>query len=163
MMADANQLSIPDLFGRRPTHSGRSVDGCLEWLMGTLGCTDEVIPYVERLFSEFDAADAFSRSAILPSLCGTHRVDGWGLEDAEQIGVFDHDLPSYHVIWDRHWAISMLVPKGLVPKVFYCDYGKCRFYGADHALLFTSRYAKDGRILTDEERRQAIAELGVVE
>lgn len=130
------------------------------WLIVTHRCDPSIKGYVERLCREFDRIDVENRVKALIALCTT---DGWGLEDAEYVGVFDHAITDYHVLWDRAWAIRMLVPRELVPKVRKCGYGGSpKFWDREGNLLFQSIYSKDGRVLTPEERRQALKEAGVL-
>ena len=132
---------------------------CLDWLMRTHGCSPEVVPYAKRLFAEFDRAEAWNRSHPLLNLYGVHGADGWSLSDAEYIGLYDHSITDHHVLWDRGWAISMQVPRELVPKVWRCGYGgRPRFFDRDGHVLFESVYSVDGKPLTQDERRQALAE-----
>ena len=127
---------------------------CICWLMGEHGCGIGVIPYVERLFREFGRVEAWDRANALSHL---EHSDGWSLEDAEYIGIYDHTISDYHVLWDRSWAISMLVPKELVPKVWKCGYGgKPKFWDREGNLLFQSVYSVDGHVLTRDERREAL-------
>ena len=155
------QLTIPDLFFVPPSTPDEPCQKCLAWLTGTHGCIQDAVPYVTRLYDEFNRMQAFDRAKVFPTLCGRHRVDGWGLEDAEHIGVFDHGITDYHVLWDRDWAIKMLVPKELVPKVWKCGYGgRPRFWDRDGNLLFESVYSVDGHALSREERMQSLTKAG---
>lgn len=163
------QLAFPNLFPAPIGELARAVSrevqalekaehDCISWLVGTHGCGFEVVPYVHRLFREFGRGEAFDRAKVLVNICGMHHMDGWGLEDAEYIGLYDHTITDYHVLWDRGWAISMLVPRELVPKVWKCGYGgKPKFWGRDGNLLFQSIYSVDGKPLTWDERRVALA------
>ena len=126
----------------------------------SIGYGHNVAPYVRRLFDTFDVTEAINRSALFKVLGGAHGMDGWSIEDAEYVGLYDRSIYDYHVIWDRKWAIYLQVPRMLVPKVWKCSYGSpARFYDRDGALLFTSVYTRDGKILTHDERRQALAEM----
>lgn len=140
----------------------REVDAAMrwlvEWLIETHHCDRAIRSHVERLYREFDRARAMDRAKGLIALC---TVDGWSLEDAEYMGVYDHSITDYHVIWDRAWAIRMLVPRELVPKVWKCGYGgRPKFWDRDGKLLFQSIYTANSHVLTTEERRQALAERG---
>ena len=151
------QLELPlALFGTAvPTDA---LNETLDWLINTRGCTPYVEPYVVRLFSEFGKVDAIDRCVVFPTLCGQRTVEGWCLEDAEYIGIYDHSITDHSVIWDRHWAIQMLVPRELVPKVWKCGYGGLpKFWDKEGNLLYQSVYMHDGKILTREERRAALA------
>ena len=135
--------------------------GCLDWLIGTHKCDPAVVPYVRRLFSEFERNEAWDRSHALLHLCGMHGEGGWTLADAEYIGLYDHTITDYHVLWDRGWAIYLLVPRELVPKVWKCGYGgEPKFWDREGNLLFQSIYSANGHVLTRDERRQALAERG---
>ena len=149
------QLEIPLLFVT-PKSEDDPVDSCLDWFK-THGCAHCVEPYIARLFNEFGRSEAWSRSAIFSELCGPRQVDGWCLDDAELLGVYDHSV-DYHVIWDRHWALQMLVPREFVPKVWKCGYGGLpKFWDKEGNLLYQSVYMHDGKILTREERKAALA------
>ena len=162
------QLAIPDLFFvpidqlEREEHEHASKIGArmrhmIDWLITTHRCDRSIVPYVERLCREF-GAEAENRVTCLIALC---TVDGWGLEDAESVGVYDHTITDYHIIWDRAWAIRMLVPKELVPKVWKCGYGgKPKFWDRGGTLLYQSIYCVDGHVLTRDERRQALDKAG---
>ena len=151
------QLEIP-LLSFVPRSSDDPARSCLDWLINTHGCTPYVEPYVARLFNEFGRSEAQDRSVVFPELCGPRQVEGWCLVDAEYIGIYDHCITDYHVIWDRHWAIEMLVPKELVPRVWKCGYGGLpKFWDKEGNLLYQSVYVRDGKILTHEERRAALA------
>lgn len=169
------QLAIPDTCYVPLSQLRRTIDKelrrrskaeheCIAWLIGAHGCSYEVLPYVERLFREFNRVEAWNRAHVLDKLTGAHCVDGWSIDDAEYIGLYDHTITDYHVLWDRGWAIAMLVPRELVPKVCGCDYGsRPKFWDRNGNLLFQSVYCVDGHILTKEERRQALAEAGDAE
>lgn len=127
---------------------------CICWLMGVHGLDSGVTPYVRRLFREFGRAEAWDRARVLRHLAGT---EGWCLEDAEYIGIFDHSINDYHVLWDRGWAIRMLCPRELVPKVWRCSYGGSpMFYDRDGAMVFQSVYSANGHPLSMEERRMEL-------
>ena len=160
------QLQIPESFfvpvsqltraiAREVRANDKAVYDCIAWLVGVHGCSYEVTPHVERLFMEFNRGEAWSRSHALLNICG---MDGWSLSDAEYIGLYDHTITDYHVLWDRGWAITMLVPRELVPKVWKCSYGgKPKFWDRYGNLLFQSVYSLDGKPLTQDERRAALA------
>lgn len=163
------QLAFPNLFPAPIGELARAVSrevqalekaehDCISWLVGTHGCVFEVAPYVHRLHREFGRSEAFDRAKVLVNICGMHHMDGWGLEDAEYIGLYDHAITDYHVLWDRGWAISMLVPRELVPKVWKCGYGgRPKFWDRDGNLLFQSVYSVNGKPLTWDERRAVLA------
>ena len=163
------QLAIPDHYFVPLSQLARAIDkelrsrdkaehDCIAWLIGAHGCSYEVVPYVERLFREFNRVEAWNRAHVLDKLTGAHCVDGWSIDDAEYIGLYDHTITDYHVLWDRGWAIAMLVPRELVQRVWRCDYGsKPKFWCRDGILLFQSVYSVDGKPLTQDERRAALA------
>ena len=161
------QLSFPDLYFTPleeialTVHDevrGSGENACIAWLVKTNGCPDAVAPLARRLFAEFERVEAWNRAHALVNLSHAPAEDGWSLRDAERIGLFDHSIADYHVIWDRGWAINMLVPRELVPKVFRCDYGaRPRFFDHEGNVLFRSIYTVDGHPLSREERRQALA------
>ena len=154
------QLSIPGLFGpaeRKPAQSPE--ESCIDWLMRVHDCSESVIPYVKRLFENFPRAQAWDRAKVLTSLCGKHKRQGWSLADAEYIDLFSTSIVDYHVLWDRSWAIQMLVPRELVPKVWNCSFGgEPEFYDSEGNLLFKSIYSVNGKVLTDDERSTALAD-----
>lgn len=153
----SEQLSIPGLFEQRKQAQSPE-DKCIAWLLNHRGCTESAIPYVKRLFELFPHG-AWDRAKVLPTLCGKSREEGWSLDDAEYIGLFSTSIDDYHVLWDRDWAIKMQVPRALVPKVWRCEYGGSpEFYDRDGNLLFTSIYSISGKVLTDDERRTALAD-----
>lgn len=165
------QLSFPDLFPVPLDHlartmanevrmRSRSEHDCISWLVGTHGCGFEVVQYVERLYREFWRGEAFDRAKVLTSICGAHGEDGWTLADAEYIGLYDHTI-DYHVLWDRGWAIHMLAPRELVPRIWKCGYGGSpKFWDRDGTLLFQSVYSVDGHVISGEERREALRRAG---
>ena len=129
----------------------------IDWLVGTRHCSRDVVPYVERICREFDRSEACDRVKGLIPLCSND--EDWSLEDAEILGIYDHSI-SYRVVWDRAWAIKMLVPKQLVPQVHRCSYGgRPKFYDKDGKLLFQSVYSVNGQILTPDQRRQALEDM----
>ena len=135
-----------------------------DWLIDVHGCDAAIKDYAERLCREFGRCEAEDRAKGLVTLCGAFESEnGWSLADAEYIGIFDHSISDHHVIWDRSWAIHMQVPKSLVPKVYGCSYGgRPKFYDREGNVLFTSIYTQDGLILTQEQRRAALAEMEVM-
>ena len=153
------QLTIPDLFGA-PTQSGKTPEECcIDWLLNTRHCKRSVVPIVHRLFESFGNIRGWERSKVLTSLSGPSRLEGWSLDDAEYIGLFDTSITDYHVLWDRNWAMLMQVPRELVPLVFRCKYGgRPKFYDRDGNLLFTSIFTDNGHMLTHEERKKALAD-----
>lgn len=160
----AEQLEIPQLFMPKVTFEKGSCDGsaadCLHWLMNTMRCSPDVEPYVTRLFDEFGRVEAYDRAHILPSLCGLEQHGDWSLADAEYVGLYDHEISDHHVIWDRHWAINMHVPRELVPKVWKCGYGGLpKFFSKGGELLFQSVYIVDGKIVAHDERTRYLAEM----
>lgn len=155
------QLAIPKTFFEPPSESDDPCRMCLDWLTDKMGCSPFIEPYVTRLFEEFGRMEAYDRAKVLKALDGRLRVDGWGLDDAEYIGVFDHGIDDYHVLWDRSWAIRMCVSRELVPKVWKCGYGDAPlFWDRDGCLLFQSVYSVEGHVLSTEERRQELAKAG---
>lgn len=151
------QLEIPDLLFAPQDYDDDPAGMCIEWLCDVRGCTDEVRPYVMRLFAEFPRCEAFDRAKAFTHLCGDCAEVGWTLADAKLLGVYDHYI-SYHTLWDRCWAIHMLVPRELVPQVWKCGYGnRPKFFDAGGGLLFESVYSRDGHVLTRDERRAALA------
>lgn len=139
---------------------GARLRNLADWLIGTHRCTEDVMPHVERLCREFGRAEAEDRAKCLLAVCTT---EGWRAEDAEYVGVYDHGITDYHVLWDRAWAIRMLVPRELVPKVWKCGYGgKPKFWDRDGTLLFQSVYCVDGHVLTSDERLRALTEMGAL-
>lgn len=164
------QLAIPEecfvpisqLVGN-PDRDEEAIRGCLDWLMSTHGCSSGVVPYVKRLFAEFGRCEAWDRSHALLYLYGMHGEGGWTLADAEFIGLYDHAITDYHVLWDRGWAVYLLVPRELVPKVWKCSYGgRPKFWDKEGSLLFQSVYSEDGHVLTREQRRQALESAGAI-
>ena len=163
------QLSIPDHYFVPLSQLRRAIvnevhgrekaeHDCVAWLIGVHGCSHEVVPYVERLFREFRRGEAWDRSHALINIFGMHGIDGWSLADAEYIGLYDHTITDHHILWDRGWAISMLVPRELVPKIWKCGYGgRPKFWDRDGNLIFQSVYSVDGKPLTQDERRAALA------
>ena len=150
------QLSIPNLWESRPKFNSSSEE-CHAWMVRHFECTEASRSYVERLFKEFGRVEGYDRSKVIQKLDGKHRVDGWSLDDAEYIGLFDH-ATDYHALWDRAWAIVMCAPRELVPKIQTCSYGgEPEFYDADGNLIFKSIYSRGGRILTTDERRALLA------
>ncbi len=95
-------------------------DGASEWLIRRRGCTEAVRPHVEALFDAFDAPDAFERCKALDSLDGLHRADGWCLDDADALGLWDE--PDYHTVWDREWAAKKGYVKAEVARISEWDY-----------------------------------------
>lgn len=153
------QLTIPGLFDAAAPDDKSPEQACIDWLCGTHGCASDVAPHVHRLFETFSRSEAFNRSSLLQVLSGRCQKEGWSLSDAEFVGLYDKGITDYHVIWDRRWAIVMLMPKELVPRVQRCSYGgNPKFYDKDGALLYEGAYLDHGIILTDEERRQAMAD-----
>lgn len=135
-----------------------------DWLINVHGCDRHIKEYAERLCREFGRVEAEDRAKGLVALCGYFDGgDGWTLEDADYIGIYDHSIHDHHIIWDRAWAIRMQVPRELVPKVYDCSYGgKPKFYDRDGNVIFTSVYVVNGQILTPEQRRAALAEMEVM-
>ena len=120
-----------------------------------------IILMAARLFSEFSRSEAWDRAHTLLNICGVHGADGWSLADAEYIGLFDHTIPDYHILWDRGWAITMQVPRELVPKVWRCSYGVGpKFYDRDLHVIFESIFSIDGKSLTREQRRKMLESEG---
>lgn len=162
------QLAIPDSYfapvselAHQASELEESERHCIDWLLNTHGCSSAVVPYVKRLFSEFSRSEAWDRAHTLLNICGVHGADGWSLADAEYIGLFDHTIPDYHILWDRGWAITMQVPRELVPKVWRCSYGgRPKFYDHDGSLLFESVYSSGRDVLTTEERRKMLESEG---
>lgn len=163
------QLEIPNLFfvpidqlereeREHASQIGARMRHLIDWLIETHRCDRSVVPHVERLCREFGRCEAEDRAKSLITLC---ECDGWSLDDAELLGIYDHTITDYHVIWDRAWAIRMLVPKELVPKVWKCGYGgKPKFWDRGGTLLYQSIYCVDGHVLTRDERRQALDKAG---
>ena len=159
------QLAIPDSFfapvselASRESELEESERHCIDWLLNTHGCSSAVVPYVKRLFAEFSNIRAWDLAHVLVNL---QMADGWGIADVEYIGLFDHTIPDYHILWDRGWAIHMLVPRELVPKVWRCSYGnRHKFYDHEGNLLFESVYSSGRDGLTTEERRKMLESEG---
>lgn len=168
------QLQIPSSFfvpvselAKQAAQSADASEGaerdCIAWLTHTHSCSAAVVPYVKRLFAEFDRSEAYSRAHALLYLHGACGEDGFNLSDAEYIGLYDHDIDDYHVLWDRGWAMYMLVPRALVPKVWRCGYGGSpKFYDRDGNVIFQSVYSVDGRPLTRDERRRKLESEGLI-
>jgi len=166
--ARMQQLSIPDDIyvplaqieqgeAEAASTMGARLANLLDWLIDTHHCGRDVIPYAERLCREFGRVEAEDRVKGLLALCDP---DGdWSLADADYMGIYDHAITDHHVIWDRAWAIRMLVPRELVPKVWKCGYGATpKFFDSEGSLLFESIYTKDGRCLSREVRRRLLEE-----
>jgi len=159
------QLAIPDSYfapvselASQESKLEESERHCIDWLLNTHGCSSAVVPYVKRLFAEFSRIRAWDLAHVLVNL---QMADGWSIADAEYIGLFDHTIPDYHILWDRGWAIHMLVPRELVPKVWRCSYGnRPKFYDHDGSLLFESVYSSGRDVLTTEERRKMLESEG---
>ena len=164
------QLAFPDLClapieqiareeREQASQVGARVRSIFDWLVRTHRCDEGVMPYVERLCREFGRSEAVDRAKALVTLC---MADGWGPQDAELVGVFDHGI-DYHVLWDRDWAIKMLVPRELVPRVWKCGYGgEPKFWDREGNLLFQSVYSADGHVLSADERMRALKEAGAL-
>ena len=154
-------VSLDQLALEEHEHASRTVARIkylASWLIETHRCDQSVMPYVERLCREFGRTEAEDRAKGLIAVCTT---EGWGPEDAECIGVYDHSITDHHIIWDRAWAIRMLAPKELVPKVWKCGYGGSpKFWARDGTLLFQSVYSAGGHVLSREERRKALDKAG---
>ena len=164
------QLAFPDLhltsieqLAQQEHERAKDMDArmkwLIEWLIKTHRCTRDIVPYVERLYREFSMAEAPDRAKALITL--SHDEE-WSLWDAKLMGIYDHSV-DYHVLWNRSWAIQMLVPMELVPKVWKCSYGgQPKFCDREGNLLFQSIYSANGHVLTREERRKALEEAGAL-
>jgi hypothetical protein len=109
-----------------PTHehtTGYWVDWCVEWLVDVRGCTDAVVPYVRRLYEEFERGEAFDRASALIDLNGDGRRGDWSLADVDVLGVYDHTV-DYHVCWDRAWAAEKGLARDRVRHLVEWDYSK---------------------------------------
>lgn len=159
------QLAIPDSFfapvseiASQESELEESERHCIDWLLNTHGCSSAVVPQVKRLFAEFSRIRAWDLAHVLVNL---QMADGWSIADAEYIGLFDHTIPDYHILWDRGWAIHMLVPRELVPKVWRCSYGgRPKFYDRDLHVIFESIFSIDGKLLTRGQRRKMLESEG---
>lgn len=162
------QLAIPDSYfapvselAHQASELEESERHCIDWLLNTHGCSSAVVPYVKRLFSEFSRSEAWDRAHLLLNLCGVRGENGWSLADADYVGLYDHTIPDYHILWDRGWAITMQVPRELVPKVWRCSYGgRPKFYDQDLHVIFESIFSTDGKPLTREQRRKMLESEG---
>ena len=159
------QLAIPDSYfapvseiASQESELEKAERDCLDWLLNTHGCSSDVVPQVKRMFAEFSRIRAWDLAHVLVNL---QMADGWSIADAEYIGLFDHTIPDYHILWDRGWAIHMLVPRELVPKVWRCSYGnRPKFYDRDLHVIFESICSVDGKPLTREQRRKMLESEG---
>ena len=112
------------------------VSDFMDWATKRHGCDDTLLPYVERLYDEFGRFGVWDRGKGLLKLAGTHKADGFSLDDIDVLGIYDASL-DYHVVWDRGWAAYAGVDKQLIPKIACCDYNlkSPRFFDEDGVLV----------------------------
>jgi hypothetical protein len=112
------------------------VSDFMNWAKKCHGCDDTILPYVERLYDEFGKFGVFDRGKGLLNLAGTHKVDGYSLDDVDVLGVYDASL-DYHTVWDRGWAAYAGVDKAMLPQIAYCKYNtkSPMFFDADGELV----------------------------
>lgn len=77
-----------------------------------VGITEAARPVFDRLLARFGTSEAFERSKCLEVMDGFKRREGWSIDDADALGLFDGGI-SYQVCWARAAAANV----GASPEV----------------------------------------------